>query len=46
MLRPRSGTGQRVVSESNVYKPNIAGAHFIDSNGNLCERMRIATGRF
>ena len=46
MLRPRSGLGQRVVREDNEYKPDALAADFIDSHGNLCQRLLINPGSF
>lgn len=46
MLSPRSGPGQRVVREGNEYEPDTVAADFIDSNGNLCQRLLINPGRF
>ncbi|TVS05706.1 MAG: transglutaminase family protein [Cyanobium sp. PLM2.Bin73] len=46
MLRPRSGPGQRVVREANEYAPDTVAADFIDSNGNLCQRLMINQGSF
>jgi transglutaminase-like putative cysteine protease len=46
MLRPRSGLGQRVVCEENDYIPVTLAADFIDSNGNLCQRLMINQGSF
>jgi transglutaminase-like putative cysteine protease len=44
MLRPRSGLGQTVVSETNVYEPDTDAANFIDIHGNLCQRLMINQG--
>jgi transglutaminase-like putative cysteine protease len=46
MLRPRGGPGQQVVSERNEYEPHTVAADFIDSNGNLCQRLLINQGSF
>jgi transglutaminase-like putative cysteine protease len=46
MLRPRNGPGQRIISEGNDYEPDMVGRDFIDSNGNLCQRLRIKPGNF
>lgn len=46
MLRPRSGPGQRIVSEGNECEPDMVGSDFIDSYGNLCQRLMVKPGYF
>jgi transglutaminase-like putative cysteine protease len=46
MLRPRSGPGQRVVREANEFEPDTVATDFVDSYGNLCQRLLIAPGSF
>jgi len=46
MLRPRSGPGQRIVSEGNECEPDTVGSDFIDSHGNLCQRLMVKPGYF
>jgi transglutaminase-like putative cysteine protease len=46
MLRPRNGPSQRIVSEVNEYEPDTVEHDFIDSNGNLCQRLTVKPGNF
>jgi transglutaminase-like putative cysteine protease len=46
MLRPRSGSGQWIVSEEYLLTPNIPVTEYTDSYGNLCQRMVIPPGSF
>lgn len=46
MLRPRSGPGQRVVREFNEFDPDTLATDFVDSHGNLCQRLLVAPGSF
>jgi transglutaminase-like putative cysteine protease len=46
MLRPRSGLGQRVVHETYWSEPPIAGSDYVDSYGNLGQRLLVPKGQF
>lgn len=46
MLRPRSGLGQRVVQEEYRFEPNYPVAEYVDTYGNLCQRLLIPQGLF
>jgi transglutaminase-like putative cysteine protease len=45
MLRPRSGQAQWLSSESYLFEPWVRTTEFVDSFGNLCQRMVIPRGR-
>ena len=45
MLRPRSGEAQWMVSERYVLEPWVATTEYVDSFGNLCQRMKIPEGK-
>lgn len=45
MLRPRSGLGQRVIQADSQVEPKISIAEYIDSYGNLCQRMVVPEGK-
>ena len=44
MLRPRSGQAQWVVSESYNVEPWVPVTEFVDSYGNLCQRLVVPPG--
>ena len=44
MLRPRTGQAQRVVSSSYTLQPWVPTANYVDSYGNLCQRMVVPQG--
>ena len=46
MLRPRSGTGQWVASESYQLEPFTQVLEYTDGFGNLCQRMVAPKGKF
>lgn len=46
MLRPRSGVHQWVARESFTLKPSINVIEYIDSYGNLCQRLVAPMGEF
>jgi transglutaminase-like putative cysteine protease len=46
MLRPRSGEGQWVVSESYELEPFVPVLEYTDPYGNLCQRLTTPTGSF
>jgi len=46
MLRPRSGQGQWVVSETYLLEPSVCVTEYIDTFGNLCQRLVVPTGAF
>jgi transglutaminase-like putative cysteine protease len=46
MLRPRSGEGQWVVSESYELEPFVPVVEYNDAFGNLCQRLTTPKGRF
>ncbi|MBW4520099.1 MAG: transglutaminase family protein [Scytolyngbya sp. HA4215-MV1] len=46
MLRPRSGLGQWVVREEYRFEPTVSGVEYIDSYGNLCQRLITPQGTF
>lgn len=46
MLRPRSGLGQWVMREEYRLEPKVAVAEYIDSYGNLCQRLVSPPGSF
>jgi transglutaminase-like putative cysteine protease len=46
MLRPRSGSGQQVIQANYRLEPTVAVAEYIDSYGNLCERLITLQGTF
>lgn len=45
MLRPRSGVAQWLSSESYLFEPWVRTTEYVDSFGNLCQRMVIPRGR-
>lgn len=45
MLRPRSGVAQWLCAESYVFEPWVRTTEYVDSFGNLCQRMVIPQGR-
>ena len=46
MLRPRSGLGQCVIREEYRFEPNVLVVEYIDSYGNLCQRLMAPQGLF
>jgi len=46
MLRPRSGEGQWVASESYELEPFVPVTEYTDAFGNLCQRLVTPKGRF
>lgn len=46
MLRPRSGEGQWVVSETYTMEPFVPVTEYTDSYGNLCQRLTAPAGSF
>ncbi|MEE3717107.1 transglutaminase family protein [Tumidithrix elongata RA019] len=46
MLRPLSGLGQQVVCEEYRFEPNVPVVEYIDSYGNLCQRLLVPEGKF
>ena len=46
MLRPRSGTHQWIASEEYVLSPSVPVVEFVDSFGNLCQRIVAPAGYF
>jgi transglutaminase-like putative cysteine protease len=46
MLRPRSGAGQWVAQEAYALSPNVPVIEYVDSYGNLCQRLVAPLGRF
>lgn len=46
MLRPRSGAGQWVVSETYNMSPFVPVIEYTDSYGNLCQRLTAPAGSF
>ncbi len=46
MLRPRSGEGQWVVQEDYRFAPDVSMFEYIDSYGNLCQRLLTPQGVF
>jgi transglutaminase-like putative cysteine protease len=46
MLRPRSGLGQWVVREEYRFEPNVSVVEYVDSYGNLCQRLLSPKGIF
>jgi transglutaminase-like putative cysteine protease len=45
MLRPRSGVAQWLSKESYLFEPWVRTTEYVDSFGNLCQRMVIPRGR-
>jgi transglutaminase-like putative cysteine protease len=46
MLRPRSGEGQWVLSETYLLEPFVPAREYTDSHGNLCQRLITPIGAF
>ena len=46
ILRPRSGQGQWVSQERYSLAPKVAAVEYVDSYGNLCQRLVAPAGRF
>jgi transglutaminase-like putative cysteine protease len=45
MLRPRSGSGQSVIREEYRFEPNVSVVEYIDTYGNLCQRLVVPEGQ-
>ena len=45
MLRPRSGQAQWLSCESYLFEPWVRTTEYVDTFGNLCQRMVIPKGR-
>jgi transglutaminase-like putative cysteine protease len=46
MLRPRSGEAQWIISEHYATEPFVKAVEYVDSFGNLCQRMTAPAGTF
>lgn len=46
MLRPRSGTAQWIISEKYDFEPFVQAVEYVDSFGNLCQRLTTPAGAF
>src|SRR4051794_18325293 len=46
MLRPRSGIGQWVAQEIYALTPTVHVSEYVDSYGNLCQRLVAPIGKF
>jgi transglutaminase-like putative cysteine protease len=46
MLRPRSGAGQWVASETYFLAPEVSATEYTDMYGNLCQRLLAPAGHF
>jgi transglutaminase-like putative cysteine protease len=46
MLRPRSGDGQWIVSESYHREPAVPVVEYLDGFSNLCQRLVVPEGKF
>lgn len=46
MLRPRSGEGQWIASESYELEPFVSVVEYVDAFGNLCQRLVAPQGKF
>ena len=46
MLRPRSGSGQWIITEEYEITPNVPVTEFTDRYGNLCQRLVAPVGSF
>jgi len=46
MLRPRSGDAQWLISERYDFQPFVKATEYVDSFGNLCQRLTAPAGRF
>lgn len=46
MLRPRSGLSQQIISGEFRFDPDIPWNEYIDSYGNLCQRLLVPAGSF
>jgi len=45
MLRPRSGLGQQVIQSDCQFQPQVSAVEYIDSYGNLCQRLIVPEGQ-
>jgi len=45
MLRPRSGLGQWIVSETYDLQPLVSAVEYVDCFGNLCQRLVMGAGK-
>ena len=46
ILRPRSGSGQTIEQAETVMGPNCVTTDFLDTNGNLCQRLLVTERDF
>ncbi|HEY9641850.1 MAG TPA: transglutaminase family protein [Coleofasciculaceae cyanobacterium] len=46
VLRPRSGSGQWIVSEEYLLTPSVPVVEYTDGYGNLCQRLVVQPGSF
>lgn len=46
MLRPRSGAQQWISRESYIQRPNVPVVEYMDTYGNLCQRLIAPSGEF
>ncbi|PSN12545.1 cysteine protease [filamentous cyanobacterium CCP5] len=46
MLRPRSGDGQWITEERYTFSQQVPVAEYVDTYGNLCQRLTAPTGEF
>jgi transglutaminase-like putative cysteine protease len=46
MLQPRSGSGQQVLHKDYGFTPNLPNREYVDSYGNLCQRLIVPQGNF
>jgi transglutaminase-like putative cysteine protease len=46
MLRPRSGSAQWIISERYDFEPFVPAVEYVDSFGNLCQRLTTPPGAF
>lgn len=46
MLRPRSGYGQWIMEERYTFSQDAPVVEYVDSYGNLCQRLTAPTGQF
>ena len=44
MLKPRSGLGQQVIQADCRFQPQVPVVEYIDSYGNLCQRLIVPEG--
>ena len=46
MLRPRSGDAQWMVAERFEFEPFVGAVEYVDTFGNLCQRLTMPAGQF